>query len=77
MTVKFAVTTGEAFLPCPGLNNRRATRHVYSHSELVTLPARVGAAAVTGLGHFYRCTETNELRRWGFDATYGKDDGSN
>lgn len=75
--MKMPVRTEEAFLPSKGLNERRATRHVYSHSELVTLPGEKKGETVTGLGHFYRCSETNELRRWGFDVTYAKDTGAN
>ena len=66
------VTTLEAYLPCNGLNDRRATRHVYDHSEIITIPAIPGFQAVTGIAHVYRCLETGELRRWGFDQTFGK-----
>lgn len=61
-----------AYLPSHGLNERRATLHKYEYSEVVTLPAPGGkpGETVTGLGHFYRCADTNELRRWGFDASY-------
>jgi hypothetical protein len=69
--MKLPVSKTVAFLPCNGLNNRKATKHIYSHSELVTVNR------ATGLGHFFRCQETGELRRWGFDRTFSKDDGSN
>ncbi len=59
------VQTLEAFLPSHGLNNRKATKHRYSHSEQVT--KNIDGKPVVGLGHFYRCTETGELRQWGFD----------
>lgn len=64
------VATTTAILPSRGLNERRATLHVYSHSEVVTLPARVGVAPITGLVHYFKCSETGELRRWGFDAAF-------
>ena len=59
------------FLPSAGLNERRATVHTYSHSELVTL--QNNGAKTTGLGHMYRCSETGELRRYGFDVTFAKE----
>lgn len=68
--MQIPVSTTSAYLPSRGLNERRCTKHVYSHSEIVTLPARVGAAPITGLAHLFRCSETGELRRWGFDASY-------
>lgn len=68
---------GPALLPSNGLNERRATLHIFDHSELVTLPGAKKGETVTGLAHFYRCTETGERRRWGFDATYSKDNGAN
>lgn len=78
MTKSIPVTTTTVFLPSKGLNERRATKHVYSHSEVITLPARSKESeASTGMGHFYRCTETGELRRWGFDVTFAKDNGGN
>ncbi len=64
------------FLPSIGLNERRATLHTYSHSELVTLK-NVGGTKTTGMGHMYKCSETGELRRFGFDCTFPKDDGAN
>ncbi len=60
------------FLPSAGLNERRATLHTYSHSELVTLK-NPGAVKTTGLGHMYRCSETGELRRFGFEVQFGKE----
>ena len=59
--------TLEAFLPSAGLNERSATLHKYSHSEPIVIPDGHGGR-VRGVGHFYRCTETGETRRWGFDA---------
>ena len=67
------ITTPQAFLPSAGLNERRATLHKYSHSEMVTVPGDRKGETVTGLAHFYRCEETGELRRWGFDAAFPKD----
>jgi hypothetical protein len=66
---------GPAYLPSAGLKERRATLHTFSHSDLVTV--KVDGRSVTGLGHFYRCTETDEVRQWGFDVTYAKDNGGN
>lgn len=66
------VETTKVYLPSRGLNERRATLHTYSHSELVTLPN-----GLVGLGHFFRCEETHELKRYGFDATFAKDNGGN
>ncbi len=67
--------TTEALLASAGYNYRKWTKHRYSHSELVTLPTAEGT--ITGLGHFFRCEETKELRRWGFDRTFAKDNGGN
>lgn len=67
--------TQDAFLPSAGYNYRRATRHTYVHSALVTVTNEAGP--ITGLGHFYRCAETGEIRRWGFDVTFAKDTGAN
>jgi hypothetical protein len=66
---------GPAFLPSEGLNERRATLHVFDHSKVITLMTSSGPS--TGLAHFYRCTETDHVRRWGFDQTFGKDNGGN
>lgn len=65
--MKSPIQTLEAFLPSHGLNNRKATKHVYSHSEMITKKFCDGTP-VTGLGHFFRCSETGELRQWGFEA---------
>lgn len=70
-----AVTTKTALLPSAGYNYRKITRHTYVHSELVTVMSD-GAPSV-GLGHYFRCAETGELRRWGFDRTFAKDNGGN
>ena len=40
------------------------TRHVYESSRVA--PAAVGGGY--GIAHFFRCTVTGALRRWGFDA---------
>lgn len=69
------VQTKTALLPSAGYNGRKATLHTYAHSELVTVT--IDRKPVVGLGHYYRCSETNELRRWGFDRTFAKDDGGN
>lgn len=67
------VKTKRAFL----VNDaREVTLHVYHSSQLVTLP-QAGGPPVTGLGHFFRCTKTGDIRRWGFDVTYAKDNGGN
>ena len=66
VVMKLPVESVEVWLPSPGLGNRRATKHKYSHSEMVAV--RCGDKMITGLGHFYRCSETSVLRRWGFDA---------
>ncbi len=68
--MKLPVHTVEAFLPSPGLNNRKATLHRYSHSESV-MKTVDGGTPVVGIGHFYRCSETGEIRQWGFDAGGG------
>lgn len=65
-----AVETKTALLPSAGYNYNKWTKHEYSHSELITLPShKTGGPATTGLGHMFRCAETGELRRWGFEAT--------
>ncbi len=65
--IRVAVETTKAILPSAGYNNRKATKHEYSHSEIVTL---AGDSPVTGRAHYFKCTETGELRIWGFDANY-------
>lgn len=67
--MKHEPATKTAFLPLKG--TRRATKHVYSHSELVQTDAGVA------LGHFFRCTETGEMRLWGAEATFAQDNGGN
>lgn len=69
--MKLPIVTPHALLPSVGLNERRATLHKYSHSEMITI--KRNGETLTGLGHFYRCEETGELRRWGFDAAFPKD----
>lgn len=66
------IRTTSAFLVSAGLGprNRRATLHTYSHSEIITLPGETRNTTVTGLGHFFKCTETGEVRQWGFDAAF-------
>jgi hypothetical protein len=68
---------GPTILPSEGLNERRATLHVFDHSKVITLPGAKKGETTTGLAHFYRCTETDTLKRWGFDATFAKDNGGN
>lgn len=70
--MKQFVETEVALLTSAGYNYRKWTWHKYSHSEVVTIHAKGAAEDVTGLGYFFRCTETGELRRWGFEATYAK-----
>ncbi len=70
------VQTLSAVLPSAGYNYRKATLHTYVHSALVTITGS-NTEKTTGLGHFYRCVETGELRRWGFDVTFAKDTGVN
>ena len=66
--MKQLVETKKAFLPSEGYNKRVATEHVYHHSEVITKPARSKEEEPqTGLAHFYRCTETDAIRQWGFD----------
>lgn len=57
---------GPAILPSKGLNERRATLHVFDHSEIIELPAYKGGKEHV-LGHFYRCTETESIRLWGYE----------
>ncbi len=75
--MKAYIDTVEAVLPSAGYNYRKWTRHKYDHSELVTLPGATPDNTLTGLGHMYKCQETGELRRWGFDVTFAKDNGGN
>lgn len=64
---------GPAYLPSAGLNERRATLHVFDHSAPLTIPSKAkGEPAQHGMAHYYRCTETGETRRWGFDLTFAK-----
>lgn len=55
-----------AILPSKGLNERRATLHVFDRSEPTQID--VNGKPVTVLGHFYKCTETDAVRLWGFEA---------
>lgn len=66
MKLKIPVETTEVFLPSTGLNYRMTTKHVYAYSDVVTV--RCGSTMVTGIGHFYRCSVTGELRQYGFDS---------
>lgn len=75
--MKAPIETIAAWLPSAGYNYLKWTKHAYSHSELVTLPASTHGAVTTGLGHMFKCSETGELRRWGFDVTFSKDTGGN
>jgi hypothetical protein len=67
--MKASVETTEALLPSAGYSYMRWTRHKYVRSEVITLPAVTPGFTLTGLGHMFRCQETGELRRWGFDGT--------
>lgn len=69
------VETTIAYLPSSGYNYRKWTWHSYVHSELVTVT--VDGSPSVGLGHYFRCKETGELRRWGLDRTFAKDNGGN
>ena len=71
--MRISVETERAVLASAGYNYRKFTRHTYSHSEMVTIPGERKGENVTGLGHFFRCGETGELRRWGFEAAFPKD----
>jgi hypothetical protein len=71
------VETKTATLASAGYNYKKITRHVYAHSEVITIPGPKKGETLTGLGHYYRCEETKELRRWGFDVTFAKDNGAN
>lgn len=73
---KLPVRTTEAILTCHG--TRMWTLHRYAHSELISLPGlRKNDPPLMGWAHYFRCTETGQIRRWGFDATSRKDDGAN
>lgn len=66
--MKHPVERAYAYLPSKGLNERRATLHKYDHSQMVTKPPlERGGKPQTGTAHFFRCTETDSLRQWGFD----------
>lgn len=67
------VETLTAILPSAGYNYNKATRHTYSHSEVATLPAATAGLMLTGVAHMFKCEETGELRRWGFDVSIPKD----
>lgn len=45
------------------------TKHQYDHSELITL-GDITEQQTTGIGHFFRCTVTGAIRRYGFDSPY-------
>lgn len=66
-----------ALLVSAGFRKPRITLHVYSHDELVTLPALRGEQAITGVGRMYRCTKTGHIRRWGFDEPRARAHGDN
>lgn len=53
----------------PILVNSRGewTPHVYVGSNMVTLKNWKGDP-ISGIQHLYRCTVTDEVRRYGFDA---------
>lgn len=68
--------TKRALLASAGYNYNKWTRHTYAYSEVITLPRLVGGD-VTGLAHYFKCEETGEVRRWGFDRTFARDNGGN
>lgn len=57
---------GPAILPSKGLNERRATLHVFDHSEPTVV--NTNGKPVTVLGHYYKCTETESIRLWGYET---------
>jgi hypothetical protein len=64
------VETKTALLPSAGYNGKKWTRHTYEYSETITItPKRGKPEPQTGVGHFFRCVETGEIRMWGFDRT--------
>ena len=65
--MKAHVETTEAILPSKGYNYNKCTKHKYSHSEVMTLPAATAGYTLTGVAHVFKCQETGELRRWGFE----------
>lgn len=67
-TRSLSVVNVTPFLPSTGLGYRRATLHHYSHSAPLTL--RNGSKTITGLAHYFKCSETGEVRQWGFDTTF-------
>jgi hypothetical protein len=69
------VQTKVALLSSAGYNHKKWTWHTYSHSEVVNVVT--DGKPIIGLGHFFRCSETNEPRRWGLDRTFAKDNGGN
>jgi hypothetical protein len=78
--LRFSVTTKTALLPSAGYNGTKVTKHTYAYSDLLTIQPRDKVnPPVTGMAHYYKCSETGEIRVWGFDATYGayKDQGGN
>lgn len=68
MRRSLSVVNTTPFLPSTGLAYRRATKHTYSHSEPKTV--RNGSKMITGLAHYFKCSETGEIRQWGFDTTF-------
>lgn len=70
------VQTKMAKLTSSGFNYRKWTRHTYAYSEVVRI-SRPRGENIVGLAHVFKCSETGELRRWGFDVTFAKDNGGN
>ena len=64
MTITLLPDITAAYLPSAGLQGRRATLHVWDHSKEHTIhtPER----KITGIAHWFRCTETGTIRVWGF-----------
>jgi hypothetical protein len=55
--------TKNALLVTEGPGPRRATRHVYSHTDV--LRNELGRAS---FAHMFKCEETGVVRRWGVEA---------
>lgn len=44
-----------------------ATKHVYDHTEELPAVDPDGKPDGSGFAHFFRCTQTGAVRRYGFD----------
>lgn len=77
--MKLPIHTDTARLTSAGYNYNPKiwTLHKYDHSAVLTLPGAKKGETQTGLAHYFRCTETGELRVWGFDVTFAGDKGGN